>query len=146
MNIVDFLSEKGIIEITSKDMEGAMLEVASILSEEINGILKPEEIRAQIREEGTDKSTVAPGVLIPHLRAHNVSGIGVKGVLGRSKEGVKGVHIIFMLISDDESAHRFVRALALLSNFFGDRKNYNSILKAKDRKEIYEILSERGNE
>jgi len=147
MNITDFLSENCIIEeLKGKDIKSVIEEMAVVLSNDINGILKPEEISSAILgKEKELKEEALGGILIPHARFDHVS-VGVKGVLGRSKNGIGGIYIVFMLIGDNESADRFIRALSIISNFFRDKKNYNSLLKAKDRKEIFEIMREKGME
>jgi mannitol/fructose-specific phosphotransferase system IIA component (Ntr-type) len=147
MTITDFLSENCIIEeLKGRDLKSVIDEMAIVLSKEINGIIKPEEIsRAILSKEKELKEEALGGVLIPHVRFDRVS-IGVKGALGRSKNGIDGVYIVFMLIGDNESADRFIRALSLISNFFRDKKNYNSVLKAESKKEIFEIMREKGME
>jgi len=147
MNITDFLSENCIIEeLKSKDIKSVIEEMASVISQDINGVLKPDEIsEAILKKEKELKEEAIGGILIPHARFDNVS-IGIKGALGRAKNGLDGIYILFMLIGDNESADRFIRALSLISNFFRDKRNYNSILKAKDRKEIFEIIREKGME
>ncbi len=147
MNITDFLSEESIIEeLKGKDIKSAIEELALVISKGIENIVSPEEISSGIlKKEKELKEEAIGGVLIPHLRFDNVS-IGVKGAMGRAKNGINGIHIIFMLIGDNESAARFVKALSLVSNFFREKKNYNSILKAKDKKEIFGVIKEKGME
>jgi mannitol/fructose-specific phosphotransferase system IIA component (Ntr-type) len=147
MNITDFLSENCIIEeLRGKDIKSVIEEMSAVISREINGILKPEEIsRAILKKEKELKEEAIGGIIIPHARFDNVS-IGIKGALGRLKNGIDGIYLVFMLIGDHESADRFIRALSLISNFFRDKKNYNSLLKARDRKEIFEIIREKGME
>lgn len=152
MNIADFLPENCIIEdLKDKDLESSIKELAGLLSVEINRILSPKEIADSIFEKKDIKDmlkevSIPPGSIIPHARFDNVTGIGVKGAVGRSVHGIKGIHIIVLLIGDNESADRFVRALALTSDFLREKKNYNSLLKAKDKKEMFEIMREKGLE
>lgn len=153
MKITEFISDNNIVEeLHSKKKEDVIKELAKYIANNLNGTLRLDEIvRVIMDREKLESTAIGNCVAIPHGRIKGLK--KMIGVIGRSKEGVefnskdgKPVHLIFLLLAPENSSADHLRALAIISRICKDKQTCERILKAKDKKEIYRIVEEKGVE
>ncbi len=103
----------------------------------------------KILKEREEQSSTAirGGVAIPHGRVPGLDKIILS--LGRSKQGVefgapdnKPTHIFFLLFAPQEATGEHLRMLARIARLCQVPNLITRLLSAKDREEIYQILTE----
>ena len=149
MKIKQILSKNCILaNLISKTKEGAISELATMLSLALPEIPKEETVQILLEREKLGSTGIGNGVAIPHGKLSTLTQI-VTG-FGRSVEGIpfdsqdgKSAHLFFVLLAPENAASLHLKALARLSRLLKDVHFRNKLIEAKDADEIYnEIVSE----
>lgn len=138
-----------IVSLRSRSREGAVRELAAVLSAaeggpDVNAILSAVRDREKIVS-----SWIAPGVAIPHARITDLPGIEI--AVGRSRPGVAWdsgdgdpVHLVFLIVSGDSDPDQHVLLLAEIARTLRDRALMQLILTARSPAEAWRLLVTRG--
>lgn len=146
MKLARLLSPKRVIELKSKDKEGAFLELVTAIA-----ATRPDVNRETVYQEVMEREELAstwiePGLAIPHARVPLKRG-GFVIAVGRSREGIdynspdeKPVHLLVMIAGDDPK-NTHLKILALLADFLKDKAFRKKIVDAYSVREIYKIFT-----
>jgi diadenylate cyclase len=144
-----YLSPNRIVTLRSRTKEGAIRELASLLTV-ADRTGKAEAVIGAIQErERLVSSWIAPGIAIPHARLPAWNGIEV--AVGRSRRGVgwdssdgNPVNLVFLIVSGDTDPDQHVLLLAEIARTLRDRALVRLILTARTAAETWRLLVTRG--
>lgn len=141
----DILTADTIVELKAKDKKEALMELAKIASQK-NGI--PEETIFKIiwEREKLSSTGIENGVAVPHGKISGIQKFNL--IIGISKNGIdfKSVdkqltHIIFLLLSPEDSKDEHLKLLAEICDIMSIEKVRNNIKKLTNAEEIIKILN-----
>ncbi len=147
MRIIEYLDRDAIIE----DLSGGSKE--KILEELIKPVvLKNKDLKLNkivdilLEREELGSTAIGDGVAIPHGKVKDIQEIIVS--FGRSKKGVEfdavdgnPVYLFFTLLAPESSMGMHLKALAKISRLLKNPNFRKSLMEAKGKDEIYEIIS-----
>jgi DNA integrity scanning protein DisA with diadenylate cyclase activity/mannitol/fructose-specific phosphotransferase system IIA component (Ntr-type) len=144
-----YLSPNRIVTLRSRSKEGAIRELASLLSL-ADKTRSAEGVIGAIQErERLVSSWIAPGIAIPHARLPAWNGIEV--AVGRSRRGVgwdssdgNPVNLVFLIVSGEADPDQHVLLLAEIARTLRDRALVRLILTARTAAETWRLLVTRG--
>ena len=148
MKIMDFLDKKAItVNLKAADKEGVLRELVDLLAKA--GAIKnrADMVKTLLAREALGSTGIGQGIGIPHGKSQNIKelvaafGMSPKGVNFDSLDG-EPVYIFFLLIAPEESAGPHLKALARISRMLKDKYFRERLKKAKDEKEVIEIIQE----
>ncbi len=148
MKIMDFLDKKAItVNLKAVDKDGVLRELVDLLAKA--GAIKNREdmVKTLLAREALGSTGIGQGIGIPHGKSQNIKdlvaalGMSPKGVNFDSLDG-EPVYIFFLLISPEESAGPHLKALARISRMLKDKYFRERLKKAKDEKEVIDIIHE----
>ena len=144
-----FLSPTRIITLRSRSKEGAIRELAGMLSLADRRMDSDTVTRAIQDRERIVSSWIAPGIAIPHARLSDWEGIEV--AMGRSRRGVgwdssdgNPVNLVFLIVSGEKDPDQHVLLLAEIARTLRDRALVQLILTARTGAETWRLLVTRG--
>ncbi|MBU1537449.1 PTS sugar transporter subunit IIA [Myxococcota bacterium] len=145
--ISDFIAKKAILpEMKSRDKEGAIGELAQLLSNAYDNLDTKELYNLLLAREELCSTAMDGGMAIPHAKTSSVHGIC--GAFARSINGVEygssaneKTHLFFVLISPDKSAGLHLMALAQISRSFQDPTFRERIMQVNTVDEIYHLIT-----
>ncbi|TLN25722.1 PTS sugar transporter subunit IIA [bacterium] len=146
MRISDFLDEKAIIcDLAASTKEAAIAEMVEALIAS-GSYSDPEKALGVLMEREKFGSTgIGEGVAIPHGKLADIQ--NVTSVFALSKNGVEfesmdgaPVHILFLLLAPEESAHLHLKALARISRLVKSRQFRDELLRLATPEEIFEKI------
>ncbi len=153
MFITQFLNNECIIadiEASSKDevLEILARRASSLLSKDdlAKPLVDATEVLSVLKEREQLGSTgIGGGVAIPHGKIKGIEHLFV--LFARSLKGVpfdaldqKAVYAIFLLLAPEATSTAYLKILARISRLLKDKAVYNALLKAKDAKELMEVI------
>ncbi|MFN2340174.1 MAG: PTS sugar transporter subunit IIA [Halanaerobium sp.] len=146
MEVNEFINQNLIkMDLQSTDKESVIKEMIEIMVE--NEIItdKEEVIKKAMEREAKGTTGVGKGVAIPHVKSNSVKRSAV--AFGRSDKGIdyesmddKPGHLFFLITVPEESHDEHLKLLALLSRNLVHDNFRDSLLKAKNAKEVMSIL------
>jgi len=99
-----------------------------------------------MERERLGSTGIGENVAIPHAKSNEIDTI--IATFGRSSSGIsfdsldqKPVYFIFLLIAPEKSAGMHLKTLARISKLLKNPLFRQDLMKAKDKKEIYEAIS-----
>lgn len=146
MHLKDIIKENLILEdIGSHGKEDAIGELVdkllSILEIDNNENIK----KILVDREELGSTGIGDNIAIPHAKTKGIKGI--VSIFGRSKKGIdfnsldgKPVHLFCLLLSDEESTNELLAALSQVSRLLMKEDVKEGLLKAKNTKELYQII------
>lgn len=144
-----YLSPAQIVTLRSRSKEGAVRELAALLSLSENRLDRDAVIGAVNAREKIVSSWIAPGIAIPHARMPDLEGIQV--AVGRSRGGIAWdagdgdpVHLVFLIVSGERDPDQHVLLLAEIARTLRDRALAQLILTARSAAETWRLLVARG--
>lgn len=150
MQFHDFLSPQAIVpDLVSTTKKEAIAEIADALikTKLIKKNMRESVLTALLDREELGSTGIGQGIAIPHAKHPDVKSL--VGLFARSREGVEfqaldgePVHLFFLLLSNQESADLHLQALAHVSTQLRNDIFRRFLLKARDGKEIKELLDE----
>lgn len=146
MKIMDFLNKDAITaNLKASKKEEVIKELVDLLSKAQPIKDKEKLIKTLMDREALGSTGIGQGIGIPHAKSNAVKeltsafGISHKGVDFDSLDG-EPTHIFFLLVAPEDAAGPHLKALATISRMFKDKFFRDSLLAAKDEKEILHIL------
>lgn len=147
MRIIEYLDKDAIIEDISGGSKEKILEelLKPIVSK--NRDLKLNKlVEILLEREELGSTAIGDGVAIPHGKVKDLQEIMIS--FGRSIKGVgfdavdgNPVHLFFTLLAPESSMGLHLKALAKISRLLKNPHFRKSLMEAKGRDEIYEIIS-----
>lgn len=148
MIIIGRLNPKAIsIDLKGGTKEKLLQELTEVLvaSGEVEEKNKDSIVKILLEREKMGSTGIGYGIAIPHGKCKVVESVIL--AIGYSKKGVpfgsidgKPVHLFFLLLSSPEHGQLHLKVLARLSRFLKDKIFRESLIRAKDAREIYEII------
>ncbi|MBN2714157.1 MAG: PTS sugar transporter subunit IIA [Planctomycetes bacterium] len=150
MQFRDFVVNKAIVgDLVSTTKNEAIAEMtdALIASGAVSKDLRQGVLSALIDREKLGSTGIGQGIGIPHAKHPGIKSL--IALVARSREGVEfasldgePVNIFFMMLSNQECATQHLEALAYVSKHLRDDIFRRFLIKARDAKEIAELLEE----
>ncbi len=146
MIVSNYLKEECcLMEIKAQDKKGVIKEIAGKLS--ASGKVNDEEkfTNDVIEREGLGSTGIGKNVAIPHARTAAVKGFVIG--FGKSSQGVdfsaldgEKVNLVFLMGADPGELNLYLRILAELSKLLMNSSFRESLIAAKDPKEVVSIV------
>jgi len=148
MKILDYLPT----EVIEADLKAkTKLEVLKelVLSLVRNGLVKDTDqaLEVLLEREKLGSTGVGDGVAIPHAKFNGVKNL--VAVFGRSRAGIdfesldnKPAHLFFLFLAPENSAALHLKVLARISRLLKKPDFRESLMRARDREEIYKAIIE----
>lgn len=150
MHFRDFVSPATIMgDVLSTNKSDALAEMTDRLigARVITPDLRQGVLTALIDREKLGSTGVGQGIAIPHAKHPGLRKL--VGLFARSREGVEfdsldgePAHLFFLLLSNQDCVAEHLAALAYVTKHLRDDIFCRFLLKARDEKEIYELLEE----
>lgn len=146
MELKELIKESTIkLELESRDKDSVLNEMIKLLVDD-NVVTNIKKFKKDIlARESLSNTGIGFGIAIPHAKSKAVKepriaiGLTKKGVNYGSIDG-QDVNMVFMIAVNDEQSDLHLRALANLSRKLMHEEFRESILNAKSKKEIIDIL------
>lgn len=148
IKIFDFLCKKAIcIEIKSRDKKGTINELIGLLAKEKKIKDPSKAIQSIMDREAIGTTGIGQGVAIPHGKTDTIKDL--TGTFGISKQGIQfdsldgePVHLVFLLLSPQDSGGQHLRAIARISRLFKDKFFRRALLEARSTEEVLKIIDQ----
>jgi PTS system nitrogen regulatory IIA component len=146
MKISNILVQEAVIlDLESKDKDGALVEMANILAATEPSLDSGKLVNVLRERESLQSTGMGEGVAIPHGRIANLNQLMV--AFARSRKGVdfdsidgQPTHLFFVLVVPESSGGQHLKALARISRFLRDEAFRESLLEAETREEIVQAI------
>jgi len=150
MLLKDFMVEKAVrLDLQARDKRGAIREMVEALRDA--GSISPDHVdglvRALMRREQIGSTGIGKGVAVPHARHSSVEKL--VGTVARSKDGVEfaaldgqPVHLLFLVVSPQDSAGPHVEALEHIFTILKDDDFCRFVMQVNKPKELMDLLTE----
>jgi PTS system nitrogen regulatory IIA component len=146
MKISNILVQEAVIlDLESKDKDGALVEMANILAATEPSLDSGKLVNVLRERESLQSTGMGEGVAIPHGRIANLNQLMV--AFARSRKGVdfdsidgQPTHLFFVLVVPESSGGQHLKALARISRFLRDETFRESLLEAETREEIVQAI------
>jgi nitrogen PTS system EIIA component len=148
MKILDFLDKDAIeTDIKSVKKEDVVKELVGLLSSTQSIKDKTALIQTLMNRESLGSTGIGQGIGIPHAKSNTVKEL--IAALGVSKNGVdfdsldgELTYIFVLLVAPEDAAGPHLKALAKISRMLKDKFVRDSIISAKDKKAVLNIISQ----
>ncbi|MEO0073183.1 MAG: PTS sugar transporter subunit IIA [candidate division WOR-3 bacterium] len=139
--------EAVILELSSRDKEGVILELAQPLARA--GLVSDTDgfVSAILRRENLESTGVGLGVAIPHARTDTVSTTVL--AFGRSAVGIdfasldgKPSHLVFLIAAPESAKRDYISTLAKVSGLMRRGEVRTELNRAKTVEEVYAVLEQ----
>jgi fructose-specific phosphotransferase system IIA component len=148
MKILDFLDKDAIeTDIKSVKKEDVVKELVGLLSSTHSIKDKASLIQTLMNRESLGSTGIGQGIGIPHAKSNSVKEL--IAVLGVSKNGIdfdsldgEPTYIFMLLVAPEDAAGPHLKALAKISRMLKDKFVRDSIISAKDKKAVLNIIAQ----
>jgi PTS system nitrogen regulatory IIA component len=148
MKLKDFLiTEKVVPELRAASKKEVLIELSQALRNPDSDRFQQQILEALEERECLGSTGVGEGVAIPHAKIRGLPRIQM--AFGRSRHGIdfeaidqSPVFLFFALIAPDNSQGLHIQLLAHISRLLQDPIRRRKLLAARDREEIYRLLTE----
>lgn len=148
MRIAETLKKELILpSLTSQNKLDGLMEFAVTIAKGNPGLQKDDIAHVLMDREKLGSTGIQDGIAIPHGKIKGLSQMLV--LFGRSLRGIdfqafdgKPTHLFFVLLAPEETKTDHLKLLARLSRLLKKEPLRESLMKAKNAEEIYQILCE----
>jgi PTS system nitrogen regulatory IIA component len=146
LKLKDYIDEKLICLLKGKNKEKVLLELINLICQN-KEIGNRQEIKEAIFYREKLMSTgIGLGIGVPHIRIKGIKELIV--AVGIKKEGITGyetidnipVKIVVMIVAGEKEHKLYIKFLSLVVSRLKNNEVREKIFKAKNEKELYEIL------
>ncbi len=146
MKLSSLISPDRIVDLKSRTKSDILKEMFRVIERSPDILNKNAFEKSLIERENLLTTGIGNEIAIPHVQTDVVKGMVI--AIGRCPEGVdfdsldgKPVKIVIMIASSNQQPRtEFLKVLAKIVNLFREESFRKKILKAKDQKEIMELL------
>lgn len=146
LQISDFIDETRIKDLQSNNKTDALNEMIELISTSQNIKDASSFKKAIFKRESLMSTGIGLGLAIPHAKIPECEDFVI--AIGRLKNGIeyeslddKPVNLIFMIGASDKQDKEYIRLLSRLVLRLKDNQVQKELLKAKDKYEIYSIIT-----
>ncbi len=146
LQISDFIDETRIKDLESDNKTDALNEMIELISTSSNIKDITSFKKAIFKRESLMSTGIGLGIAIPHAKIAECEDFVI--AIGRLKNSIeyeslddKPVNLIFMIGASDKQDKEYIRLLSRLVLRLKDNHVHKELLKAKDRYEIYSIIT-----
>jgi len=152
MKIMDFLREDFIIEeLESSNKQEVLEEIARNIQKGKKKYNQAAMVKVLIEREKLGSTGIGDSIAIPHGKLNGLDDLIV--AFGRSRQGVefnamdgKPVHLFFLLMAPEQSKSEHLKVLARISRMLKDLNFRKSLMEAKSRNELYQIIADKDEQ
>jgi diadenylate cyclase len=145
MRLDKHLSRQRIIDISSRDLKGALDELLTASIKRFADLDHDSLLEGLMQRECNMTTYLGHGVALPHLRVRMKRKYVL--ALGRSREGLRyeglketeNVHLMFLLLAG-EDAHDYLQVLASIARLIKEKEFVDTLIGAPDLDALYERL------
>lgn len=149
LKITDFITEDLIsLDLKSNKKEDVLKELVKIMGASSNILDEEKCYTALIEREKLGSTGIGKGVAIPHAKTEYAKRLTIG--FGISKEGINfesldetATNIFFVFASPLKDSHKYLKILARISRLIRDNEFRRNLLKAKNSKEIIELINQK---
>lgn len=149
MRITDFLREDFIIEeLVSSNKEEVLEEISRTIRRKKQKFQPEAMVKVLLEREKLGSTGIGDSIAIPHGKLNGLDELIV--AFGRSRQGVdfnavdgKPVKLFFLLMAPEPSRSEHLKVLARISRMLKDLNFRNSLMEAKSRNELFQIIAEK---
>ncbi|MBW1971759.1 MAG: PTS sugar transporter subunit IIA [Deltaproteobacteria bacterium] len=148
MKITEILEEDLVIsDLKASNKRGVLVELSNVLVNHHKLADLETIVKILLEREKLGSTGIGDGIAIPHGKLDGIDKL--YGSFGRSIKGIdfqsideKPAHLFFLLIAPKDSAGIHLKALARISRLLKDESFRKKLMKAKDRRELFNIIKE----
>jgi len=152
MKIMDFLREDFIIEeLESSNKQEVLEEIARNIQKGKKKYNQAAMVKVLIEREKLGSTGIGDSIAIPHGKLNGLDDLIV--AFGRSRQGVefnamdgKPVNLFFLLMAPEQSKSEHLKVLARISRMLKDLNFRKSLMEAKSRNELYQIIVDKDEQ
>jgi len=152
MKIMDFLREDFIIEeLESSNKQEVLEEIARNIQKGKKKYNQAAMVKVLIEREKLGSTGIGDSIAIPHGKLNGLDDLIV--AFGRSRQGVefnamdgKPVNLFFLLMAPEQSKSEHLKVLARISRMLKDLNFRKSLMEAKSRDELYQIIADKDDQ
>lgn len=140
-----------ISELKAHDKKGVLEELLQIITEQETSLNKGTLLQVLLERERLGSTGIGDGIALPHGKLKGLDKLLVS--FGRSLDGLgfdaideKPAYLFFLLLAPENSAGLHLKSLAKISRMLKDGNFRQSLMGAKSREEIYEIIMDKDEE
>lgn len=134
-------------DLKSTDKAEVIDELSTNLSNNIANINREDILSAILEREKLGSTGIGYGVAIPHGKVEGIDRVYI--AFGRSKGGIdfdsmdnRPAHLFFLIVAPANSTASHLKTLASISELLKEEDFRSKLLKAKDAKDIYNVIIE----
>ena len=148
MKIVDFLSKDAVtVDLKSTKKEDVIKELVELLSKAHPIKEKDKLFKTLMNRESLGSTGIGQAIGIPHAKSNAVDEL--IAALGISRQGVdfdsldgEPTRIFLLLVAPEDAAGPHLKALARISRVLKDKFLRDSLVAAKDKKAVFDIIAQ----
>jgi len=149
---MDFLREDFIIEeLESSNKQEVLEEIARNIQKGKKKYNQAAMVKVLIEREKLGSTGIGDSIAIPHGKLNGLDDLIV--AFGRSRQGVefnamdgKPVNLFFLLMAPEQSKSEHLKVLARISRMLKDLNFRKSLMEAKSRNELYQIIVDKDEQ
>lgn len=151
IKISNLLKDKFIkLELEASDKKSVILELVELINESKKIKNKKKFLKAILEREKLGSTGIGNGVAIPHAKSREVKDFVV--VFARKSKGIdfgaldgEKTYLFFAIASPQEKVGNHLKILSEISHIVRDKFIVERLKKAKDKKEILRLISNKGS-
>jgi mannitol/fructose-specific phosphotransferase system IIA component (Ntr-type) len=150
MRLTDFIAKDLVFDnLQATEKEPAIAEIVGNLVQKkrLGTATKADVVKALMEREALGSTGIGGGFAVPHAKYGGVDKL--VGVFARSKKGVnfnaldgEPVHLLFLLLSNQDNTGSHLEALALIARLLRDEMFRRFFMDAKTTEDLWDLLKE----
>ena len=147
MELKDYIDQKLISLLKGKRKEKVLLELIDLICKKKELSSRKEIKEAIFHREKLMSTGIGLRIAVPHARIKGVKelimavGVSSKGIPDYETIDDNPVKIVVLIIAGEKQHKAYIQVLSLIVSKLKDNEVREKIIKAKNRKELYEILN-----
>lgn len=146
MKLSEILKPQFIIaDLKTHDKKGVLEELSKVITEQETSLSKGSLLQVLLERERLGSTGIGDGIALPHGKLKGLDKLLIS--FGRSTDGLdfdsiddQPAYLFFLLLAPENSAGLHLKSLAKISRMLKDGNFRQSLMGAKSREEIYQIL------
>ncbi len=152
MKLSEILKPQFIIaDLKTHDKKGVLEELSKVITEQETSLNKGSLLQVLLERERLGSTGIGDGIALPHGKLKGLDKLLIS--FGRSIDGLdfdsiddQPAYLFFLLLAPENSAGLHLKSLAKISRMLKDGNFRQSLMGAKSREEIYQIIIDKDEE
>lgn len=152
MKLSEILKPQFIIaDLKTHDKKGVLEELSKVITEQETSLNKGSLLQVLLERERLGSTGIGDGIALPHGKLKGLDKLLIS--FGRSTDGLdfdsiddQPAYLFFLLLAPENSAGLHLKSLAKISRMLKDGNFRQSLMGAKSREEIYQIIIDKDEE